>query len=568
MKAQSSSTRALGRMPRLLVAAFTAIVLAGCSSAATTAPTAAPTAAPTVAPTTAPTAAPTEAPPSAPTEAPTAAPTGETPKTGGTLVLARDQEGDPNYNPLMTSNNGGIFVDMNIFDQLVEKSTQHSTELSPGLAESWEISPDGLTYTFKLRQGVKFQNGDPVTAEDVKFSIDRAMSPDTDPNMAFVFTAFKSSEIVDPATFRINLSKIDASFLDGLSMWVCSIVPKKVVEALGEEKFGEQPIGSGPFMLKTFTRGQSTELVRNPHYWRTGLPYLDGVTLLTIADNNARVLKVQSGEAQIAAPVPVAQMDVLKGSPGVTLLQEKLIVTWLVMLNVEKEPLGDVKVRQALNYATPKDVLVDVIFKGTAHAANSCIPELNHWDPSIPVIPYDIDKAKELMAQSSVPNGFTLAATYKTGTDEIQQMFTILQAEWAKIGVKLELHPVDPAAASKARVDGDFEASATGPYGYTSEEADDNEHAQYILNGEGDAHASWTRWVDPKAIDLINRANGTLDEAERTKLYSELQAYCMENGPFVPLTVGDQLSAVRDNVKGFSTLPTGWWLLQDVWLSQ
>jgi peptide/nickel transport system substrate-binding protein len=551
-----------GRARLIVAAAVVAMVagtLGGCSSSATGTPAAPPTE-------TAASAAPSAAPASsAPSTAPaTAMPTesaGVQPASGGTLVMARQQE-PTTLNPIVSDNNGSIFVQMQIFEGLVE---QVPTTLEPqaAIAESWEISPDGLTYTFHLRQ-TTFSNGDPITAEDVKFSLDRLFDPKIDASMGFLFGNVKGVTAVDASTVRVEMKIVDPALLSELTLPNAVIVPQKVMQALGEDGFGENPVGSGPFMLKSWARGQKVELVRNPHYWRSGQPYLDGITFLAIPDDNARLLKVQSGEAQIGDNTPVSQVSRLNGVAGLKVLEEPSMSTWQVALNNTLKPLDDKLVRQALNYATPKQVINDVVYAGTATIANSMIPILRFWDKSVPPYPYDVEKAKQLMAQSSAPNGFSIPFVIQSGDVMESQLATILQTEWAKIGVKLEIQSVDRATRLKRSAELDYGALTKPSTAQSSDITDDSEYASICFDGPSEWRGQHTGYNSAEATRLTHEAATTADSAKRAGLYSQLQKLTMDDAMMVPLLFAPQLTVVSDSVNGFATLPTGWWLLREV----
>jgi peptide/nickel transport system substrate-binding protein len=454
-----------------------------------------------------------------------------------------------------------------IFDNLVDIQSGVSGVV-PDLAESWDTSTDGLSYTFHLRPA-KFSNGDPVTAEDVKFSLDEAADPNVDGGYAFLYP-IKDVVIVDQTTVRVDLKNADLSFIDDLAIGGAMILPEKIVQSLGQDKFGESPIGSGPFMLKSWTRGQSVELVRNPYYWKTGQPYLDGVTFVYVVDDNARALQVESGQADVADPVTVAQIGSLKSTAGVTVETNKLETVQDVVLNQKnKGPLQDPKVRQALNYATDKQAICDTVFQGTAVPANSPLQQgTNFWDSSVAPIPYDLQQAKNLMAQSSVPNGFTMSLVYSAGNAQRDAEALILQSEWAQIGVKLTLQVVDPAVLSQAEIDGTYDAYFEKPTAWSSDSLDTSEIASLMFIPADGWAAGNAFWNDPTAIQLATTAAATNDVAKARDLYSQLQKYALANGPFVPLVFADLLTALRNPVHGFATNPLAWWNLEDVWMAK
>ena len=237
-----------------------------------------------------------------------------TPVKGGVLKFARSQDVDVGLNPINAPSNGSIFVIQQIFDQLVEIAD--GNEVVPGLATKWESSPDGLTWTFHLRDA-KFSNGEPVTGEDVKFSIEQFADPEINVNYSTLGESIKGVTVVDPKTVEVNLKHVDASFLDNISMFAAAILPKKEYEKVGEKDFSNNPVGTGPFKLKEYVRGQKTVLERNPMYWRSGQPYLDGIIFEYVPDANTRVLKIRSDEAEVADAIPYNQVASLEGTEGV-----------------------------------------------------------------------------------------------------------------------------------------------------------------------------------------------------------------------------------------------------------
>ena len=489
---------------------------------------------------------------------------------GGTLVMARNQEPDT-LNPLTgTSGNGTIFTTMQVYQRLIEQSPE-SRDPVPGLASSWEAAPDGLSYTFHLKQA-KFSNGDPVTAGDVKFSILNFADPNLDATASFLATNIKDVVVVDPSTVRIEMKQVDASILAALTLMEASILPEKVVKALGQEKFGEQPVGSGPFMVKSFTPGQSVELVRNPNYNDNGKPYLDAVTFLFIKDDNARILKAQANEVQIVEGVPMPLAATIQGIDGWHLDNDAILAQDNVWLNHSwvdpsgKKILADKLVRQALNYATPKDDINKLVFNGLATISNTGTTITQYWDPKIAPIPYDIAKAKDLMSRSSVPNGFTLPLSIIANESASQQTAELLQQAWAQIGVKVDIQPQDGAVQADDISALKYAAALRRPTSITSDTPDDSELASIMYDWSKDWKSFFTDYKSADASKLVHDAVATTDPAKRAQLYSQLQQLTLDEAITVPIVIPPALTGVSNKVHGFKTIPAGWWLLKDVCL--
>ncbi len=490
------------------------------------------------------------------------------PVTGGTLTFARSLDAEAGLNPINAPNNGSIFTIQQVFDQLVEVGGDDGTEIVPGLAESWEHSSDGLTWTFHLRDA-QFSNGDPVTPEDVKFSIERFADPKININYATLGAAIDSVDVVDDHTVQINLNDLDGAFLDNIAMFAAAIVPQKVVEQEGDKAFAEAPIGSGPFMVTEFKRGQETVLERNPHYWREGEPYLDGVTFKFVPDANTRTLELRNDEVDVADGIPYNQVESLDGTDGITVEVADSLKWDSIFLNTTLKPLDEVEVRQALAYATPTEQILDAVLFGNAAVANSQIPPVKYWDESIAPYPYDLTKAQDLMDQSSVPDGFDLELQIPSGDPIEKQTAEIIKAEWAKIGVNVSIVPRDFGTMFGDWLAGKGGEAATFPGdALSSDTLSDDEIAALMYDPKAGLNSLGTFYDNPKVTQLLADAKGTLDEDQRASDFSQIQQIGQDDVPAVPLFFTKSVTGYQDKVQNFQTYPIGWWPLREVWLSE
>src|SRR5437773_2123127 len=252
-------------------------------------------------------------------------------RAGGTLRFARNFE-PASLDPFGPADNGSIFARVQIFDTLVEARPNTSAPVSPALAESWQESNHGKAWTFKLRRGVRFSNGDPLTAEDVKFSLDRFMNPKLNVNIPSLAFGFKSVDVVDAHTVRINLSHPVGALLINISVFPGSIISKKLFLAQGKKYF-DKPVATGPFVVDRWVRGSYLTLKRNPYYWDKGKPLLDSVRFDYIPDDNSRMLKIRSGETDVAEGVPFKQIKSLQGQSGFRIAVEPIVRYEGVFLN-------------------------------------------------------------------------------------------------------------------------------------------------------------------------------------------------------------------------------------------
>lgn len=505
--------------------------------------------------------APTEAPA---VEEPTEAPPAEEPAEaagGGTVVMARDSE-PLTLNPIGASDNGSIFMIVQIFDTLVE--TQDAPIPQPALAESWTVSDDSMTWTFNLRPGAMFSNGDPVTCEDVKFSIDRFADPEINVSYGGFGSSIESTECVDESTFVIQQNRVEGAFLDYLSTFIPSIIPKAVYEEMGDEAFGENPIGSGPYMVKEWVRGQRLVLERNPYYWKEGQPYVDEFVIEYIPDDNTRMLKIESGEAQLATEVPYSQLERIDALDGVHVQIEDVMAWDAVWFNVRQPPLDDPNVIRALNYATPKEAMLQSLMYGAGEIANHVIAKVKYWDPTVEPYPYDLEQAQQFMADSSVPDGFSMNCLIVAGDQAERQQAEILQQEWAKIGVDITIEAVDVSTIWERWTSGDEMCFTYPGAGLSSDALSDDNLAVVFFDYTGGADSFWTGWNNEQATALVAQAGGTIDEQVRTDTFHELQRLVMTEYPAVPLFFIKARTAVADNIEGFKTLPVKWWNLEEV----
>jgi peptide/nickel transport system substrate-binding protein len=483
------------------------------------------------------------------------------PVSGGILRFARNQE-PTTLNPIGCFDNGCIWALTQIFDQLVDVNADG---LAPGLAESWDSTADGLEWTFHLRDA-KFSNGDPVTAEDVKFSLDRFADPDVNASYAGVAQSIKSVDIVDPMTITITLDYPDGAILENLAMFVPSIIDKSVYEAVGDEAYGTNPVGSGPFMVKSFTRGQSLELVRNPYYWKPGQPYVDGVTFSFVPDDNTRILQLQSGEADVAAEIPYSQVAQLDAADGIR-VQVEDVLTWdALWLNNTRKPFDEPAVRQALAYATPReDMLASVLF-GNAEVANSLIAKGKYWSADVPAYTYDLDKARQLLSTTSVPDGFPMELIIVAGDTVERQEAEIIKEAWGQIGVDLTIRPVDITSIFDEWFGGAVDAATFPGNTLSSDTLSDDNLAQVFYDPAAGANSFGTGYSNAEVSRILMEANRSQDEGLRAADFAKMQGITMADAESVPLFFTKARTGLSDKVHDFRTVQPGWWDLEDVWL--
>ena len=375
----------------------------------------------------------------------------DTPNQGGAIVVT--------YKDDMATLDPAIGYDWqnwsminSMFSRLVDYKPG-STELEPSLATSYTVSPDGMTYTFKLNPNAKFTNGRKVVAADVKYSIERAVNPKTQgPGGGFYHSIVGQDKMADGSaqtisgieaigddTVKFTLSQPDATFLNVLALNFASAVPKEVVEAEGAD-FGKKPLGSGAYILKEWVSGQHLIFVRNPDYFRPR-PNVDQYTVEIGQEPLVNILRLQKGEVDIAGDgIPPAKYLEIKNSPDAKdlIVDRSQLETSYITINVTKKPFDDVRVRKAINMAINKDRIVRIV-NGRATPANQVLPPgMPGYDNAYKGYPYDVEGAKKLMEEAGLKDGFS-TTLYAMNTDPNPRIAQAIQQDLAAIGIKAEI---------------------------------------------------------------------------------------------------------------------------------
>jgi len=323
------------------------------------------------------------------------------------LRMARNAEPFSPFVPWQIDDNPALFISVNVYDTLL-RTTKDGTNVEPGLATKWESTADGLTWTFTLRDGLKFSDGSAMKASDVKASLDVARGGEKSA-WKDVYKAIKDITASDDKTVKITLSQPYAPLLSVLAMFSGGVLPADMAKATDAKDYDNalawKTKGTGAYYSEGWKKGDPIVLKRNPNYWK-GTPALDEVRIEYIPDDNTRVLKLQGGETDVVDFVPFSQIAALNTQPNVKAQTFSIQQTAFVILNTSKPPLNDVKVRQALNYATDKEAIIKNVYFGQAKVMNSPIPQGTYYDKNLVGYPYDLEKAKALMAQSSGASGF------------------------------------------------------------------------------------------------------------------------------------------------------------------
>lgn len=484
-----------------------------------------------------------------------------TPKSGGILKMAYIEDAQT-FDPIMPLENGSIFKMLLIYDTLV-KPTDNADAYEPALATDWEISPDAKTFVFNIRQGVKFHDGSPMTAVDVKFSIDRARSPDG--NWNWLYTSIESVEVTGEYQVTIKTSEPYVPMLANLALFSAAIVPEKYVKEKGPEHLANNPIGTGPFIFDSWERNSKVILKKNPDYWVEGKPYLDGVEMYNVIEDATRMLKLRAGELDLVEGVPYSEIASVKADSSLNMHVDQLAGLRLLRINTTKEPLNDVKIRQAINYAVDRDAIIQAALHGYGTKLASYLPRIMYYDNNLEPYNYDLEKAKQLMAESSRPEGFKTTISISAGDTYDVQTAALMKESLMKIGIDAEILQLDGGVKGDraANMEHDLDAIYV-----TSDVIDPDELTLYEVIPEGGTDSLRSGFNNERVKELSNQARGEMDETKRAALYAEIQKIVKDEAPFIILYEFPNTYGSRSYVKDFKAMVTGNFRLENVWFDK
>lgn len=461
---------------------------------------------------------------------------------------------------------------VNIYDGLV-RYRDGTLEVEPSLAESWNISEDGKTYTFKLRDGVTFHDGTPFNAEAVKFNFDRMLDEshpfhDTGPfPLSFFFSAVDEVTAVDEATVEFKLSEPYAPFLSNLAYPTGLMVSPEAVKQHGKD-FGRNPVGTGAYKFEGWDPNAKVVVSRNEAYWDGAAP-LEAVIFRPITDANTRIAEMLSGGLDIMVEVPPDSLQQFRGDDQFVVHEQAGPHVWFLILNTKEGPFADKAVRQAANYAINKTALVENILQGTAEVASGPTPPAFAWayNEGLEPYPYDPEKAKALLEEAGYGGEELTFYVTEGGSGMLDPvaMGTAIQADLQAVGMKVKIETyewntflgkVNPGLEGKA----DMAEMAwmtndpdTLPFLALRSEA---------FPDKGGFNSGY--YANEKVDELLNKARQVTDQAERAKLYKEMQELVYEDAPWVFVANWKQNAVTSSRVENFKLQPSFFLMLQNV----
>ena len=477
----------------------------------------------------------------------------EQPKQGGAAIVTFNND-LTTLDPQVGYDWQNWSVIKSIFDGLMDYKPG-TTELELDLAESYTVSDDGLTYTFKLRDGVKFHNGRVMTAADVKYSLERAVNPSTQSPGGGYFGAIagyddmvggKSTEMsgvaaTDDKTVTITLTRPDATFLHLMAINFSYVVPKEEVEKAGAD-WGKAPIGTGAFKFVEWAPGQRLVLERNPDYFRQGVPYLDKVTFEFGQDPTVAVLRIKNGEIDILGDgIPPAQFAEIMGDPSnkELIAEGEQLHTGYVTMNVTQPPLDDVKVRQAINMAINKDRVVKIINNRAKPANQALPPAMPGYNVEQKGFAYDPEGAKKLLAEAGHPDGFA-TELYAMNVDPNPRIAQAIQQDLAAVGIKAELRSLAQAEVIAAGGSGKAPLIWSGGMAWIADFPDPANFYYGILGCSGAVEGgwNWSKYCNKALDDRATAADGKVKAEDQPARIGEWKAIfdeIVKDAPWAPV---------------------------------
>jgi len=474
--------------------------------------------------------------------------------SGGTVYYAAGADPD-RLDPANAESNPSEAVNRMMYENLVKFDPK--LKIVPGLAAKWEQSKDGMSWTFFLRKGVKFHDGTPFNAEAVKVFIERMIGPEK-PSRAGLYTPFVNTvDIIDEYTVKINLKAPFAFFLNNLAHSASGIVSPTALKTLGKD-IARKAVGTGPFKFVEWVHGDHLTMVRNDDYW-DGKPYLDKIIVKTVKEDSARVMMLQSGDAQLIVRIPPEDIARLEKDPKIKLDSTETLRVLYIGINCNKKPFTDVRVRQALNYAVDRESIVKNIYQGRALVSSNIVAPLTTGYFATRGYSYDPERAKKLLAEAGYPNGFKAKLWSPQGRyPKDFEMAQAIQQQLKKVGIDCTLDTMEWAAYLAA----------------TRKPPEENESELFLLGwAPSSAEARWIlyplftteQWV-PKGNNRSFYSNKEFDEmvtkftkatskAEMDKYLKEAQELLVKEAPSIFILVTKETIGYSSKLKGVINSP-------------
>jgi len=469
---------------------------------------------------------------------------------GGTLTLLTDQQ-PLKFDPHLMHYLSTYVISSQMYNGLVMQDAQTGA-IQPDLAQSWEVSADGLHWTFHLHEGVKFHNGREMKAADVKYSYDRIRDPETESTWRSSHSAIESIDVLDDYTVQINLKFPFAPLLEVLTWRGGAVVPQEVVAQYGD--LNSNPCGTGPFMFVEYIERQQVTLAKNPNYFKAGLPKVDAVVFKIISEPATRQVEMLSGNGQVMLNPSIDMFDPLRNGGMIVSIEPSARAQYLNLQmglgGHPARPVNDLRVRKAIAMSIDKDEITDAATFGLGFAIDNIVPLSSPFNMHTPRYERDIAAAKALLAEAGYPNGVTIYGLYAsagtiTDTDLGMEM---LVEQLAEAGITLILDPNESGTYVQKRAVGDFDFYTTA----TVEGLDPYFRANIYFETEPGGSFNKDHYSNPEVDILLQKAMIETDFAIREALYAEaFYKIFYEDITWIPLWSRPRMVVTAPNLKDF-----------------
>ncbi len=430
------------------------------------------------------------------------------------------------FDPHFSTSSNDIRVSFNIFDNLT--SRHPDGKLYPGLATEWKLTAP-TTWTFKLRQGVKYHNGDTFTSADAKFSIERTYDPAAKTMVATALTTIDQIEAPDAATLVIHTKKPDPLLPARLAFYGGQIVPSKYVQAFGNDVFNSKPVGTGPVRFVSWVKDDRLVLEANPDYWG-GRIDVDRVSVRSIPETAPRIAALLKGEVDIITQLPADQGERVTGNASTRVAGALYAGLYVLAVNSKRPPLDNPLVKQALSMAIDREAIVKELWRGRGIVPNGPIAKGdNHFDPSLPPLAYNPGAARDLLKKAGYKNEEIWIETTVAYVSNDKQMSEAIQGMWKDVGVNVKLEVIEYSVRAQKNREksfkGVFWSDPTSTLG-------DPDGMMWRLLGPGGPQDYWR---DARWDELGSAARFSVDEKFRAEAYREMTKIFLEHLPWLPV---------------------------------
>jgi peptide/nickel transport system substrate-binding protein len=480
------------------------------------------------------------------------------PRQGGTLNVAFQNEW-AGLDPHTVSSYSSYQILNNVLDGLT--FYDDDLNLIPWLAESWEQSEDGLTWTFHLREGVMFSNGREMTAEDVKWSFERLIDPATGAgNAGRVGPPETQIEVIDDYTVAITHPEPFGIFPQSIGFDKSTGIV--AMESLDEDGSISVPIGTGPFQITDVQGTTQLTLERNEHYWQEGLPYLDQIIIEPIPDDTVRETALRGGEVDWVLAIAPQNFESLQEDPNIVVDTAPQLSYDYLGINLTREPFTDVRVRQAIAYAMDREQLCQAGFFGLCETLHEPVGDGSPWNFDYRPYDRDIERAQQLLADAGYPDGFEMELLPTTQYGETVRAAQVLQQQLADIGIEATINA--PEWSEWLELEGNFLYDAYICNWNGLIDADQ----YYYLQHRTDQVFNFTGYSNPEFDELVEEGRSISDFDERYEIYEEANQILVDDAPYVYMYNKQEIRAYSPEVQGFVVRPDQANNFWTVWLDE